>query len=472
MIRFLSLLLSLSIFLVACEGKFVGEREDNLTVINGPYTMRIQEISGVSYLGLMNTNFRGGTRRGSLQFYSIANPQNPVLNEDLVVGVPTNAPDFYFDEPTSKLYVLNRNEDMLEVFELSGGSFAKQLKADGSPLRFELLRGPASILQFTSNQDGNRYLAISTQIEGSIQFFNLDTQEFYDASDLEELLGNLSGIEDLVYVGNANAVGARLEMIARDGSPLSGISSVERFGRGINELAWIGGKRDIIAAVSYTDSALFGFHFAPFDNSSNVLWNLEAFQVGYQENDERFPGTEEEGFRGLEIDGSLNIFLSSRSDNGLYKISHEFLAATRSGEGNFDDENTFAFALNQQRKRLPVDFNVDGDDKDNFFPRLSDLAINGTEQGQEANLAWVIGLESEDRGYPRSRLFTVANLNSDQVTLADSIRFPNESQPQKLLYSEQEGSKTLYVALTGSDGLHVYDVSSGAPELIRQLANP
>ncbi|MGA0164346.1 MAG: hypothetical protein ACO3LE_08930, partial [Bdellovibrionota bacterium] len=60
------------LILSACEGKFPGERIYSLTDLSGPYKMREVEIDGASYLGVLNTDYRGQYGDGSLHFYSLA----------------------------------------------------------------------------------------------------------------------------------------------------------------------------------------------------------------------------------------------------------------------------------------------------------------------------------------------------------------------------------------------------------------
>lgn len=462
--------------LAACEGRFVGDREFDVEVINAPYTMKVVEVGAASnpYLVVLNTNYVAFKKTGSLQFYDFSNPESPTLISDLTISLPNNCLDFHiepFANGEQLLFVANRNQNEVWVYEWNGNRFVEREAANGAHLQVEVFSNPVSFTAFTTS-NGLRVLAIATQLTSTMQFLNIETLEVFDVEFLESLY---TGINRADYrFDRAENVGALLEMDSRNDKPIRGISGSERDGRGIGRLAYLGGVDEIILGLSYTDEALFGFHFDQFDNKSNVLWNLDNAKNGERGR----PGTKEEGFRGMAVDRSGNIWLSSRTDNGVYRVKSSVMAQERDSDGSntlaLDEDATDTTGV----RRLNIDFDPDPTDDD--FPRLGDIVVDNqiynlipddnSGNTDSATLAWVVGLESDDRGFETSRIYM---LDLDNPQILDTVNFDDGALPQRLLY--YPSANLLYSANVGSNSISIFDVSSGnSMELLatQPLVNP
>jgi|GEM_PF-4995023 len=449
--------------LFGCEGHFVGNREFNTSVIDAPYAMKIVQVgaSGTRYLAVVNTNRLGNKKTGSLQFYSMSNPKSPSLDSDLTVSLPNDVSDFYLEDYNSgvqRLFILDRSRNKLLVYELSGGTFQTYKDNKENAVSFSLFSNPQSLVAFQYNS--TNFLAINTQDVGAIEFFDLDKFQLITQLNILDYVSGLT-MTDYRY-DRAGHISAKLEMIARDSGKVQGISSGEQQGGGVGKIISLGGSHALLATASYTNTAVFGFRFSSFDDSSNVLWNLDAAQNGETVNGVNYPGTKESGFRGMDSDAFGNVYLSSISDNGIYKVTFDTLDNSRGSKS----ENTLAIDKDETSasgvSRIDINFEDDDGDSstvrtDEVFPRLSDLAVDGQSSGQTATTAWVIGLESSDRGYDQSRIYMV-DLNTPKIL--DVVKTTAGAFPEKLLYDQDDN--LLYVANVGSNSIFIYDVSSGS----------
>ncbi|PIR22216.1 MAG: hypothetical protein COV44_09380 [Deltaproteobacteria bacterium CG11_big_fil_rev_8_21_14_0_20_45_16] len=483
----------LVLVLSACEDPFVGNRAFNIENLNAPYTMKKVTIASTEYLVLTNTNRLAQQNDGSLQFYNLSAPRSPVLDADLSFKIPSNVVDFYIEEGVSepRVFLLDRNENRLLVYGLSAGSFSPVVGPDGQPLRIALYSNPISIEGFSF--DGRDYLAVAVMNVSTMQFISRDDLRVLTESDLEALVGDLgvdaANVTDyrkdrLENVSSFMEMRPRLKLGSTTQlQEIKNISGSERQGRGIGKILYLGGATADILGISFSDTAAFGFRFSAFDNNSNLLWDLSAAQNGVT----GVAGTKEEGFRGAALDGLGNLYLSSRSDNKIYAVPPSVWALDREPDGqarNTERRNTHTVfggvtPISGQPtteaylnvRKIDVDFDEDDSDADTVtgdakFPRLSDLVVNNQTGASAATRAWVIGLESKDRGYNQSRIYAV-DLDSPQIL--DVEVFNAGDSPQKLLYLD--GSSLVYVSFLNGDRLDIYDVSGDQLDLVGQIEN-
>lgn len=505
------------IFLLAltgCEPRFVGDRPFDVQSINAPFPVKIVTLgSGASrYLAVINTNADATFQTGSLQFYDLAAASDPQKDETLSISVPSNVSDFYVEAAsngTQRLFVADRNEDKLFVYSRTSGAFSPVLDGDGNALFFDVFRNPQSLVYFEFS--GKRLLAINSMNALTVQFFDLDAMSILNQDDL---VGLFPDIQSSGYRFTRDGkIGALLSMRVRQpgsstddvANALRGISRSETEGAGMGKLMMMPstvGTEFLLIGASYTNTALFGFQFSNFDNNSNVLLNLNQAQRGYRDdNGTRFPGTNEQGFRGLAIDGNDDVWVSSRSDNGIYKFSKNlFLASRQSIFGQNPGGNTLALAEDKTRLSLSsadtttitidkvemqkslsevlvlpeetlvsrLDFEIEdeagtGPRTDDDFPRLGELQVNAA-----GSRVWVLGLEQKDgRGYDASRLYMIDSSDVASPNLLDTETFSEGDSPQNILYSEADG--IIYTSFVGSNKVGVFDVSGSSIDLVRFL---
>jgi len=489
-----SLGIVLLVFLLcACEDPFVGNRSFNLEKLNAPYNIKKVTIASTEFLAVTNTNRLAQQNDGSIHFYNLSAPRSPVLDTDLSFEIPSNVVDFYLEEGVSepKLFLLDRNVNRLLVYRLSGGSFTPVLGADAQPLRIALYSNPISIEGFSFN--GQDYLAVAVMNASTIQFVSRNDLRLLTQTDLEALVGDL-GVDAASttdyrkdQLGNVSAfmeMSPRLKLGSTTQlQEIKNISSSERQGRGIGKILYLGGSTADILGISFSDTAAFGFRFSTFDNNSNLLWDLSRAENGVT----GVAGTKEEGFRGAALDSLGNLYLSSRSDNRIYSVPPSVWALNREPSGQsrgtarrnthtvfgsltpVSGQPTTEAYLNV--RKIDVDFDSEDADAETIagdanFPRLSDLVVNNQTGSLAATRAWVIGLESKDRGYKRSRIYAV---DLDNPQILDVEAFNAGDSPQKLLYLE--ASSLLFVSFLNGDRLDIYDVSGDQLDLVGQIEN-
>lgn len=470
-------LLFVGAFLAACEGEFAGNRSFQLERVSNAYRLRHVQIGGQAYLAVLNTSARDREQSaGSIHFYDLNDPANPKLNKSLSFQVPKNVGDFYYFDENDRVYVLDRNTDRLIIFERKGNSF-EQLTKDGKPLGIKLMANPQSIVFFRRSEEQIPYLAITCFRGASIQFFNLKEERLLEEEDIRDVLPQLSGKREIYFRGRQDMVGASLDMKPRTKritpyhikESIDGISAGASVGQGINEILFLGGEKEVFVTASTYDTALFGFHLKTFDNTSNLLWNLPAYEEGREVEGKEFPGTGESGFRGLVADAENNIYVTSRSDESLYKIPGKVFEAEREQvdkePDRLADRNTTAFRVNERPYRLKINF--DSDPEDEKFPRLSALTVNHQENGR-ADRAYVLGRVERDGDLKRSRVYLV-DLKKEKIL--DTFEFVDAALPEALYLLES--GNLLYVSLTGLNSVAILDVSGDRFELIRYLGeNP
>lgn len=444
--------------LLACEGRFPGERALNLEVLNEPYQMRYLNIEGQDYLVVVNTGALGDTLSGSIHFYDVALSGGKwalTRKTEWDLQVPTNVSDFYYEETDGekRLYVLDRNKHRLLVYDLDQ-NFSIRKTSNGKDFEIELFENPQRLQPWT-RMNGDRYLAILCQKRGSIQFVNLETLARFELEDLQEHIAELPESARVIYEGtDPQMIGAKFEMFSRDDVRIRGISAGEAEGVGISDFVVMdqgAGADPIFVISSWTDDALFGFRFGIFDNSANLLWNPRNAIRG---TDSR-PGSKEEGIRGLAMDGNQNIYVSNIGTNRLYKVPGTEFESLRAETV----KNTKAFAENATTYELNINFDSAGEGVNvsgERFPRLGDLVVNGQGVNETATRAWVIGMESSKRASLQSRVYFV-NLQTNAIL--DTYDFEAGEKPLKLLYFNP-GTELLAVTARFSNKIYLFDVST------------
>ncbi|MDB5039018.1 MAG: hypothetical protein JWQ35_2546, partial [Bacteriovoracaceae bacterium] len=156
-----SLILLSIIFLAGCEGRFAGERAYNIQILNGNYQMKVVTVAGAQYLAVLNTNFRFQASTGSLQFYTLANPQLPVLQASMTLELPSNAGDFEFDGDT--LYVADRNLHRILIYDFASGAFKARLDANANPVTLIVTDQPQTLFVLSRPSDQIKVLAVVCQ---------------------------------------------------------------------------------------------------------------------------------------------------------------------------------------------------------------------------------------------------------------------------------------------------------------------
>lgn len=475
--RFIFLLSSfvlMGVFLSACEDEFPGKREKDIQILNAPYRMHFINLAGTDYLAVASTNFLAEKETGNLNFYDLADPRTPSLNQALSLELPSNVSDFYIEDTMQgtrqRLYVLDRNEDQLLFYNFDGTSFSAVPDEEGVAKYRDTFSNPQAVTQFEYNSKD--YLAIAVESAPSIQFFDLNTEEMLD---LNELLDLFPGLSEVKYrVDREQRVGARLRMVPRIerqesgllllDNAIRGISSSQADGVGIAALSVIPGT-SIILGANYLDTAAFGFRFSDFENISNLLLNLPDAENGYSEDSEKYPGTKETGFRGMALDEAGHAFFSSRSDNAIYWVPTDlFQQELQNAEGK-SDRNTYALLKNNTDHSnvvVKIDPGFDSDKTDSLFPRLGELSVS-----TDGSKIWVLGYKGSKRGFDRGRLFSVSLANPDNgsgANIEGEYEFGEGQFPQKLLYDE--ASNTLYASDVNDNRIWIFDVSGSAAQAL------
>jgi len=449
-----------ALLLQACEGEFAGNREFNIQVLNEPYEMKEVFVGAANdrYVAIVNTNRRSRKRTGSLQFFSLDNPESPALIEDLSLELPSNVLDFYlepFEDGEQRLFILDRNENRILVYRWTGERFAPQLDTSGLPLSIPVFLNPVSVVGFEAF--GTKFLAVAVMENSTIQFVDRSDLRVLSENNLLEYFPDLQKAD---YRSDLDGrVGALLETRVRGDFSAPRFGGAELSGRGIGKLIYAGGDRQVVLGVSYFRTMFYGFHFSEFDNSSNVLWDLRNAQRGVRQGENFFPGTSESGFRGASLDGAGNLYLSSRSDNRIHRVAPSVWSAPREPIQGSEVRGRNSLVLGPNVVTGPgvsrVNVVFDEDPLEEMFPRLGDLVVD-TEGVADtpATRAWVLGLESRNRGLDQSRVYM---LDLEAPALLDTFEFEAGALPQRVLYLQ--GEQLLLASGVGSNKIYVFDVS-------------
>ncbi len=468
----------------ACEPKFAGDRPFNIDILNGPGRAKLVEIGSTQYLGILNTNLEFEASSGSIQFYSLSDPQKPKLETSLSVEVPSNVGDFEFDGDT--LFVADRNKHRIFVYDYSSGKFSQRLDEDGGPKFVKVTDNPQRLLSFTRPGDNLKMLAIVCQSSGFIHFIRTDNLEFVEKGSDESVTPDLAV--------SRNIKGANLEMIERlktvknkDGEDEIvqqhlDISFSQRVGFGINQAVLLGvtdgdGSIPLIVTASYLAQGIFGFRLDTFQNTANIAWDLDGARSGWTKNkgtanEIKVQGSKELGFRGLARDAAGNIYASSRTDNSLYRIDRSVfeMSKERKATESTAKRNTVGFDENDVSYRI---VNFDRDPTDKLFPRMGEVEVNYCPKltppptncsTGTATVAWVLGLGQKDGSTVEvpARIYRVDLTqdltDEDAVTFTKSADDALEDSPQRLLWNP-EGS-VLYVLNVKSNSISVLNDTS------------
>jgi sugar lactone lactonase YvrE len=263
-------------------------------------------------------------------------------------------------------------------------------------------------------------------------------------------------------------VGANFYMQARQEQEAGkddhiGVSRQVAAGYGINAMAFLPSVStdQILITADFFDNALFGYRFESLTNTSNLAWDFPDSSDGYESAGVLYPGTKERGFRGLAVDQSGNVFASSRTDNGVYKIARtEFERAktTDTSKGR----NTRGYPKNTATHRLIA---LDDTTTDEIFPRLGEIVTDCPQAvgplavtcgGAVATRAWVLGLGTQ-------KVYRIA---VGAATSTASARLTGA--PQSILWHPSEN--ILYVAEPEANRVDILDADTLSS--ITQLANP
>jgi hypothetical protein len=447
--------------LTACEGDFPGERPFNIEATNSP--VGLKEIpnwrgTGDRLLAVMNTNADSlRYQTGALHFYEISVGGDLTRRTELDMAVPPLTWGFEFYE--DYLFLADRNALRLRVYEWSDVADAYQeLEIQGElSMGLETFSNPRD-LKVLSSQVGKDYLVVSHFDSGALQFFDIEELRWLTRQDLIDRLGG-EAVNAHVYRRDPLIAG-RLFLSPGSGD-LSGASGLQREGRGTNTLQIFGGAEDWIFVVSEFANVVFGFRFDTFRNTSNFLWTLRREERGYRQNSVRINGTRDRGFRGSDLDGQNNLFLASRADNRIYRISADELTAEPGLTSN-----TLAFSVDSQTLALAPqpgiptgEANFPIQRADEIFPRLGDLVVNGKLADAAATKIWVLGYEGE-RGFDTSRLYLLEldGNNPPRYRIVDELEFPAGERPQKLTLLE-DVDRLVVTAFSG-DKVYLIDAST------------
>lgn len=466
-------LLLIVLSLTGCEPSFVGNRALNITDLNAPLEMQQVELGAAAdpYLVVASTNSFANFQTGAIQFFSLANPLAPTPEANLNFSVPSNVVGFYVepydaDEDRQRLFLLNRNTDKLLVYSRSAtGSFGALLNPDGTQQSFDTFSNPVDLEAFS--HDGVDYLAIASLSTQTIQFFDRTNFRMLNAEVIEDQFGlRVSGYRS----DREGKAGALLEGIAREDlggnfrDEIRGVSSLGQAGAGIGKILSLPSTAEsVLVGVNFLDTIVHGFWFRDFDNAANVAWELTDSQNGFESGGVDFEGTREVGFRGADVDNQNRVYLSSRSDNGIYRVTASVFQTPRQDLGQ--DRNPNTFALNQNKttatgiERLNLEIeDADNDDStvrtDKFFPRLGDLQVS--ENGAKV---FVMGLADDDRGYSNSRLYSLDATDFSNPSITQVVGFETAFREGSILY--WEASNVLYLASSDDSRIYVFDENNG-----------
>jgi len=451
--------------LVGCEGPFIGDRAVNVEILNGPEPMKICSVGGVELLCVLNVNnFKYQPKSGSLQFYSLADPSQPVkAASPKSLEVPANAGDFEVVDVSGNdvLFILDRNENDLLVYDLSGVSFSAR-KVDGVAVRVDLPSNPQGLLSFQRSSDSKTFLAV-TCMEGA-------TLVFVDPTDLTVFKPDSSATGADVQTFTNGASGAKFFMSPRktyDDPEKPGqklvdqlaISNAQRSGYGVSRSVFLGGAHDLIVTPNFLASAVHSFRFSSFQNMANLAWDLWRWRDGYTfENGSVIVGSGDSGMRGIDVDTDTpaNVYVSNSTDNQIYKIP-----ATEFEESETDDagviRNTKGFKANSRDFLLETfpgskeGLDFDSDTTDSVVPLLGDVLADKTGAGLDAQVLWVAGVEgnriyriqvpvSPDSGNP----VTISHRVSLDQTPSRLLGFP-AAGPYQFVYVTSRGGDVISV---------------------------
>ncbi len=439
-----SLFIFLSLFLFGlngCEGDFAGKRPYDIVSLNNPYEMKIVRVGGTTYLALLNSDAKNIKRTGSLQFYSLTNPAAPVLVESLTVELPSNVGDFiiYGDS----LYIAERNTAKILVYDYVSGVFSPRLSG-GKGVSIQMPANPQRLGVFVRTGDGVSLLAVVCQSAGTIVFVRLDTLAYVTSPETTAETSDVRLTNGIRGAG-FNLIPRQVEQANID-DPLY-IGGGEALGGGINGIEYLGGTYQTIVTASFMNSAIFGYRFSTFENASNFAWNFQSARDGYTENSTVYPGTGQNGFRGLVSDAAHNVYATNRSNDRVIVMSRADFETDKSGV-----RNTRGYPIDGEGGKF-IDVVFDDDLTDTTFPRLGDLVVNNSREdleaglvvdGTAATLAWVLGTGV-------SKVYRI-DLSVPSVTHT-SVQLG--SLPQRILY--YSAANRLYVANTISHSVSILD---------------
>jgi len=429
------------------EDEFVGNKKLDVEAVNGPFQMKVERILGQEYLVVLNTNSDYKLAEGSLHFYSLANPSAPVKTSNVEsLTLPSNVGDFeIIDGGTPALFVANRNRNELWIYDFVGTSFARRTDSNGEGLAIRTPSNVTSLLTFRRSSDNIMMLALTAQRAGTVSLLDLSTLKYVDPRNL-----GLSTF-DAVQVVGADIYGAKFYMTPRRTNNKDdnlGVTGSRRNGVGVTKSVYLGTSDDIIVSMNAFQNALHVFRFRTFQNTANMSWELTAWEEDtVLSNGKEREGTDEEGFRGMDIDGSQNVYLSSRTDNTIYKIPRDVLLVGKDG-----DRNTRGFEENVRTYRLAFggSCSLDDDIEDEILPKLGSLVVN-----PDGNTLWVVGLGT-DKVYRMDVLGT-------QITNCTSVA----ESPQRVIgYPTTGNFSHIYVASKLGDSITVLDATSMAVQTV------
>ena len=464
----LSLLMLVSI--TGCEGQFAGNRKFDIDIVIGTMQMKLCSVGAVELLCVVNTNYQYKAQTGSIHFYSLANPAQPVpVTTPAKLELNSNVSDFEVTQVNGNdvLFVLDRNGNRLLVYDLTGGSFVAR-EESGAAVKVDLPQNPQSIQAFQRSSDSKTFLAITVMrggiLGGSIVFLDPLDLSFYEPDE------SAAGSDvKLVQVG---VPGARFFMSPRktyDDPSNPGSKLVDRLnigvsnqvGVGLSKAVFLGGANDLFVMPNFLASAVHSFRFSSFQNMSNVAWNLRQWRDGAKLSDGSvLAGSREAGIRGVDIDNLSNVYVSNRTDNQIYKIPASVF------ETDEDDDagtirNTTGFKENIRDHVLETypgsgeTLEFDSNLSDSVFPRLGDLLADKTGAGLAAQTLWVIGIHD-------SKIYRIAvpaaPAGGSPVTISHSITLGDG--PRKLLgYPAAGPYQFVYVADVKNDVVSVLNAN-------------
>ena len=466
------LILSLLMFMsfTGCEGQFAGNRSFDIDIVNGPMQMKLCTVGAVELLCAVNTNYQYKAQTGSIQFYSLTNPAQPVrLSTPATIEVSSNVSDFEVVQVDGNdvLFVLDRNANELLVYDLTGGSFVAR-QENGAAVKVDLPQNPQSIQAFQRSSDSKTFLAITVMrggaSGGSLVFIDPLDLSFYEPDE-----SSPGSDVKLVQVG---VPGARFFMSPRktyDDPANPGTQLVDRLnvsvsnqvGVGLSKAVFLGGSQDLFVLPNFLASAVHSFRFSSFQNMSNIAWNLRQWREGAKLSDGSIlAGSREVGIRGVDIDNLSNVYVSNRTDNQIYKIPASVFEAEEDDDAG-TIRNTTGFKENVRDHVLETypgsseTLEFDSNLADSVFPRLGDLLADKTGAGLAAQALWVIGIHD-------SKIYRISvpavPAEGNPITISHSVVLGEG--PRKLLgYPAAGPYQFVYVADLKNDVISVLNAS-------------
>ncbi len=453
-------------FLTGCEGQFAGNRAFDVDIVNGPMQMKLCTVGATQLLCVMNTNYQYKAQTGSLQFYSLASPGQPVrLTSPAPLEVASNASDFEVTQVDGNdvLFILDRSNSKVLVYDLTAGSFAAR-QEEGVAVSRDLPLNPQSIQAFQRASDSKVFLAITVMrggvLGGSIVFLDPETLTFFEPD--ESLAGADVKMVDVKTPGGLFFMSPRktYDDPSNPGSKLVdrlNIGVSNQVGVGLSKALFLGGAHDLFVIPNFLATAVHSFRFSTFQNMSNVAWNLRKWRDGAKLSDGSIlAGSRETGIRGVDADNLNNVYITNRTDNQVYKIPASVFEADEDDDAG-TIRNTTGFKENVRDHILETYpgsdeyLEFDSDPSDKIFPRLGDLLADKTGAGLAAQALWVIGIHD-------SKIYRVAipavPSAGDPITISHSISLG--SGPRKLLGHPAAGPyQFIYVADVKNDVISV-----------------